>query len=272
MQKYVRPFLKWAGSKYTVLNYILPRLKKGKRLIEPFVGSGAVFLNSQFSEFLLCDINSDLILVYNYLQKEKEKFIKYALKNFQDNFNNKDTFYDLRDKFNNSKRERERAALFLYLNRHCYNGLCRYNSKGKFNVPFGQYNKVNFPYLAIQHFINNYSKAKFILKDFKSIFNDVNQGDIVYCDPPYVPLSATSKFTSYTASSFNEKEQIELAQLAENAASQGATVLISNHDLKFTRDLYKNAKIISFKVQRNVSSKLESRIQVGELLAIYSKK
>lgn len=272
MKQYIRPFLKWAGSKYAILNYILPHLTPGKRLIEPFVGSGAVFLNSGFSEIILSDINSDLILLYQYLQKEKEKFINYAMKNFTENYNSKEVFYDLREKFNNSKASRERAALFLYLNRHCFNGLCRYNKKGIFNVPFGQYVQVKFPYIGVNHFIKNYSHVKIKISDFKSIFNEVRKDDIVYCDPPYVPLSLTSNFTKYAIECFDEEEQIQLEQLARQASDEGAKVIISNHDLSYTRNLYKNSHIISYKVQRNVSSKLESRVAVPELLAIYFKK
>jgi len=135
----MRPFLKWAGNKYQILHRIQQHLPAGKRLVEPFVGSGALFLNSDYERYLLADSNLDLINLYNLLKKEGPNFIEYCQGLFVDKHNNPDIYYQYRLEFNTTNDVRRKSALFIYLNRHGYNGLCRYNSKGGFNVPFGLY-------------------------------------------------------------------------------------------------------------------------------------
>src|SRR5688572_13598849 len=148
MEKHVRrkPFLKWAGSKTKLISFLKPYLPEGDyRYVEPFVGSGAVFLNTDYSKNLLCDSNEDLISLYKILKSEKRSFIK-SCEGLFSKANNTDTrFYTLREEFNKSSHGERRAALFVYLNRHCYNGLCRYNSAGQFNTPFGKYSGPYFP-------------------------------------------------------------------------------------------------------------------------------
>ena len=140
-----KPFLKWPGGKYRLVEKICTKLGPGKRLIEPFVGSGAVFLNAPYNKYLLADNNSDLINLYIILHQEGNGFIEYARGFFQPEFNTADAYYSFRTAFNDSNDIRLKAALFIYLNRHCYNGLCRYNRSGGFNSPFGRYKKPPFP-------------------------------------------------------------------------------------------------------------------------------
>ena len=140
-----KPFLKWAGGKTRVLKHILPLLPKGKRLVEPFCGSGSVFLNTNYEEYLVSDINPDLINIYNFLKEENKDFIEYCKSFFTSNNNTQERYTELRDLFNSTKDIRIKSALFIYLNRHGFNGLCRYNSTGGFNVPFGRYTKPYFP-------------------------------------------------------------------------------------------------------------------------------
>ena len=264
---YVRPFLKWAGGKFRLLPHILPILPEGKRLIEPFAGSGVIFLNTNYDAYQLNDTNPDLINLYKILKKEKSDFIKYAKQYFQPKYNNAKQYYSFRDEFNQVTDKHKRSALFLYLNRHCYNGLCRYNQSGIFNVPFGSYIKPYFPEDEMHFFAKKAKKAIFTCKDFSSSMKKSGPGDIIYCDPPYVPWSETASFTSYYHKHFPLTEQEKLTQLAEELSQQDIAILISNHHTKYTEDLYKSAKIISFDVQRNISCISNKRGKVKELIA-----
>jgi DNA adenine methylase len=267
-----RPFLKWAGNKYRILERIKAVLPSGNRLIEPFVGSGAVFLNTDYKQYLLFDKNKDLINLYLTLQGEGEPFIAYCRSFFTEENNAEDRYYELREEFNTTTDRMLNSALFLYLNRHAYNGLCRYNSKGGFNTPFGQYSKPYFPEKEMRHFIDRVKHATFNVADFRDTMRSARRGDVLYCDPPYVPLSATANFTSYSSGGFGQDEQIELAKLARELADRGVPVLISNHDTKFTLDAYKSASINQFDVQRFISCNGDNRGKAGEVLALFGGK
>ncbi len=130
-----RAFLKWAGGKYPLVDDIRRHLPAGDCLIEPFVGAGSVFLNTEFESYILADINNDLINLYNIVKLRTDDFVRDARVLFTGDFNHSELFYQLRQEFNASTDAYRRALLFLYLNRHCYNGLCRYNLSGEFNVP-----------------------------------------------------------------------------------------------------------------------------------------
>ena len=264
-----RSFLKWAGSKYSCLQHILPHFTKSKRLIEPFLGSGTVFLNTQYKEYLLAEKNIDLINLYTYIQKDHELFINFCQQYFCTANNDKKKYYDLRDEFNSLSHGKKRAALFLYLNRHGYNGLCRYNSKGGYNVPFGRHLKPSFPINNIKYFSLKSQNATFINSDFRDTFEHATKGDLIYCDPPYAPLQQDSNFSEYTGQNFNVDDHIDLASLARNSADKGARVIISNHDTKFTRELYADACIQSFSVHRHISRDVGNRQAVQEIIAIY---
>ncbi len=268
----VRPPLKWAGSKYQILDYIRKHLPSGKRLIEPFVGSGAVFCNTRFDNFLLNDVNHDLIDFYRRLQTDGKDFITYAQSFFRPENNSEEAYYRLRETFNSTTEKHLKAALFLYLNRFGYNGLCRYNSKGKNNVPFGRYTKPYFPQKELEFFIEKSRTAIFTCEDFSTVMHQAQAGDVIYCDPPYVPLSTTANFTAYAAAGFAEAEQIRLAELAEQMSNQGITVLISNHYTPFTRKIYGQARKHSFDVRRMISCNGSQRAMAQEILAVYKGK
>lgn len=265
-----KPFLKWAGGKYRCLQHILRALPKSERLIEPFTGSGAVFINAPFDEFLLGEANADLVILYQMLQKEGNAFINFCERFFRPEHNTELAYYTYRSQFNALKiGSKKRAALFLYLNRHGYNGLCRYNLKGSYNVPFGRYKKPYFPRQELLTFYERCQKAHFVTADFSETFMQATPGDVIYCDPPYAPLSKTSQFTTYTQRKFGEAEQIKLAALAKTAAEKNIPVIISNHDTPFTRALYKDASCHSFPVQRNISCKGNQRVAVREIIAVF---
>ena len=266
----MKPFLKWAGGKYKIIDKILMSLPKADKLIEPFVGSGAVFLNAEYKSYLLADTNPDLIYLYKHIQSEGADFVDYASHLFTVNNNTEEAFYNLREEFNSCTDTRRRAAIFIYLNRHCFNGLCRYNSKGKFNVPFGRYGKPTFPTDEVLNFSQKSQNAEFIIADFRKTMEMAKAGDVVYCDPPYAPLTATSNFSDYTQEGFTIVDQNELAQAALSLQKIGATVVISNHATEFTRTIYKEALITEFDVQRFISSKASNRGKAAELVATFA--
>ncbi|MDP3558825.1 MAG: Dam family site-specific DNA-(adenine-N6)-methyltransferase [Legionellaceae bacterium] len=265
----MRSFLKWAGCKHSQLTNLKTILPQGKRLIEPFVGSGTVFLNTDYADYILNDTNEDIIHIFQHLNTNTSRIIKQCTALFSPENNTSAQYYALRDAFNQSPPASiERACLFIYLNKHGYNGLCRYNSSGKYNVPFGRYTK---PYLAIQEmsfFAEKAKRAAFYGTDFREIFKLSVPGDVIYCDPPYIPLSNTAYFSTYHKTPFSHQDQIDLARLAEEHAKRGVSVVISNHDTPEARDLYAQSDTIhSLSVQRMISCK--QRGQVKELIAVY---
>jgi DNA adenine methylase len=267
----VRPFLKWAGNKFRILEHIHSMLPEGERLVEPFAGSGAVFLNTDFDNYLLADSNADLIALYQILQQQGEAFIERCAKLFTARCNNEAYFYRRRDEFNTTRDTERKASLFVYMNRHGYNGLCRYNARGIFNVPFGRYKKPYFPEREMCAFYEKAKHASFVHMDFASLMATVKTGDVVYCDPPYVPLSSSSNFTTYSAGGFDLPQQQQLAELAELTRQRGIPVLISNHNTTFTRKAYRAASNIKrFAVQRFISCNGNQRTQANELLALYT--
>ena len=180
----------------------------------------------------------------------------------------------LRKEFNETTDIYRKSILFVYLNRHCFNGLCRYSGKkGNFNVPMGRYKNPQCPIkqmTTIMPILNNF-KIKNV--DYKEILTDSDKGDIVYCDPPYLPLSDTSSFTSYTKEDFLAKEHIELAMLCYQASIRGATVIVSNHWTPLSEQLYTTykAECETFEVKRVISGR-DSNFKAQEVLAVFKAK
>jgi len=264
-----RAFLKWAGGKYGLIENITQVLPQGKRLVEPFVGAGSVFLNSDFEHYLLNDVNKDLIELYKLIQTNPADYIKESQKLFTPEYNDKDRYYEIRARFNETTDSFERSLLFLYMNRHGYNGLCRYNLKGGYNVPFGRYKKPYFPEKELWAFAEKSQKATFTCQCFRETYKQTQSGDVIYCDPPYAPLSPTASFTSYSGQGFKLNDQQELATLSEKSAENGVPVVISNHDLALTRELYNKATLDILQVKRTISQKAGKRLKVNELIALY---
>ena len=270
MNKKTRAFLKWAGGKYSLVEELSKRLPTADTLVEPFVGAGSVFLNTQFKHYILNDINADLINLYNELKDNSDEFIADARKLFVEVNNDADVYYAYRKQFNESSDAYERAILFLYMNRHGYNGLCRYNKRGIFNVPFGKYKRPYFPENELYFFAEKSQQATFTCLNYEEVFQAIPKNAVVYCDPPYVPLSKTASFTSYAKGGFDLDDQANLANLAESQAfNQGNSVLISNHDTLWTRKIYAQASLDVIQVKRTISPKGNKRNKVGELMALY---
>ena len=264
-----RAFLKWAGGKYPLLDDLKRHLPQGECLIEPFVGAGSVFLNTDFSRYILADINSDLISLYNIVKTRTDEYVQASRELFMPETNQAEVYYRFREEFNASQDPFRRAVLFLYLNRFGYNGLCRYNLRGEFNVPFGRYKKPYFPEAELYHFAEKAQNAEFHCLSYEECMDRADSNSVVYCDPPYAPLSATANFTAYHTNSFSPKEQAHLAEMAEKLVSKQIPVLISNHDTPDTREWYRAAKHFQVKVRRSISSNGGTRKKVNELLALY---
>lgn len=263
-----KSFLKWAGGKSQSLDFISEHIEnKPKRIIEPFCGSAVVSLNLEAERYLLADYNKDLINVFIDLKKHKEYFIERCKAVFKDG-NKEDIYYYNRSRFNDLENCIEKSVLFVYLNRHAFNGLCRYNASGGFNVPFGKYKKVYFPEKEMVFFYKKAKKFEFKHASFEEIFTKQEDGDLIYCDPPYIPISVTASFTNYTDKGFGMDMQKKLVSLAENSK---CPVLISNHWVPdITEDLYKNAKKQFKDITRSISAKGSSRGKVKEVLAIFN--
>lgn len=270
MAKRKRSFLKWPGGKYSLVNEIRRHLPEGRLLIEPFVGSGTVFLNTDYQEYWLSDINSDLINLYNIIKHKVDKFVDDSVGLFSRKNNTASAYYCLRQTFNQSQDPYKRALLFLYLNRHGYNGLCRYNKSGGFNVPFGTYSRPYFPEAELYGFAEKAQCATFICEDYLQSLQRSPEKAIIYCDPPYTPLSATANFTNYYSRNFTPEDQSSLAELAYvTMLNRGASLLISNHDTVMARHWYRHAKLTTVQVSRRIGCQVQSRAAVQELLALY---
>jgi DNA adenine methylase len=268
--KKTRAFLKWAGGKYSLSEQIVALLPNAEKLVEPFVGAGSVFLNSNFDKYHLNDINPDLIDLYKILKSKPQQYVNDAKQLFVKTNNSESAYYSLRKRFNDCSEPYERAVLFLYLNRHGYNGLCRYNRSGGFNVPFGRYVKPYFPEHELIVFAEKAGSATFTCLPFNQVFRRARKNAVIYCDPPYVPINTTAMFTDYSSKGFSLDQQVELAKLARHTSkNRNIPVLISNHDVTFTRDIYQHASITTLKVKRSISQNGAGRVPVDELFALY---
>lgn len=260
-----KTILKWAGSKARIMNKL--HLPAGKRLVEPFAGSCAVMMNTDYDEYLIADINSDLINMYQQIKNDVELFIELS-RDFFKFYNNEHGFYLLRDKFNSELPECRspliRAVWFLYLNRHCFNGLCRYNKSGHFNVPFGKYKSVYFPENEIRAFAEKAQRATFICADWRETLQLVKADDVIYCDPPYL-----DKFTSYYGNHFSISEQHELTiALIILHDESGNSIVVSNSiDAKSIYEGFDVFDITEITAQRSIAASSNSRKPATEIIA-----
>lgn len=171
------------------------------------MGAGSVFLNTDFSRYILADINSDLISLYNIVKTRTDEYVQASRELFMPETNQAEVYYRFREEFNASEDPFRRAVLFLYLNRFGYNGLCRYNLRGEFNVPFGRYKKPYFPEAELYHFAEKAQNAEFHCLSYEECMNRADSNSVVYCDPPYAPLSASANFTACHTNSFSPKSR-----------------------------------------------------------------
>lgn len=275
MPDHLTPYLKWAGGKARIAARILEELPAGARyvrLIEPFLGSGAFALNAAHlvDGMVLADANPDLVALHRRVIGDPDLLIEEARILFRPENNTDERYREIRAAFNTSTDPSTRAVLFLYLNKHCFNGLCRYNRSGGFNVPFGKMKAPRVPEEAIRGFAEALAGADIRVADFRTLMAEAGEGDLLYCDPPYAPLTETANFAAYAAGGFGEQDQRDLATLAEEARGRGATVLVSNHDTPFTREIYEDASTITaMNVKRSVSASGGARGSAKEVVAAY---
>lgn len=266
--------LKWVGGKYTILDKLIPQLDVTNKIVEPFMGSITVSLNVSANEYILNDYNPDLVNFFQNVINVPEKIMDYVSPYFMEMTSEK--YYELRELFNNTpKNTFDRACLFLIMNKFAFNGVCRYNQKGIFNVPYSNHKRVSVPNLMTvkNKFINK--NIKFFNLNFSDsvLYENLKENDVVYFDPPYLPSNDfDSNFSDYTGEDFTLQQHIELAKMAKNLYSRGIRVVVSNHDTTPIRNLYDGASyMLSIPKQRNVSSQKEKRKIVNELLVVYGK-
>ncbi|HAW5912721.1 TPA: Dam family site-specific DNA-(adenine-N6)-methyltransferase [Escherichia coli] len=268
--EFERSIFKWAGGKFGVLEQIFRYLPEGKRLIEPFVGGGAVFMNAGYQENLLNDVNADLINFYKTLQREAHSLITLAHRFFQD-YNTQEGYLAVRNAFNKQVYDDlHRAAAFLFLNRHCFNGLTRYNQAGEFNVGYGKYKTPYFPLQEMEAFLGAEGRSEFVCGDFAAVIEAAGEGDVIFCDPPYEPLPNTEGFTNYSGHDFKFEEQKRLVSLLTDAHRRGAKVLITNSGAPNIRELYHDSgfRVEPLFARRTVSCKGDTRGVAHDVLGI----
>jgi DNA adenine methylase len=262
------PFLKWAGGKSQLLTtYAQFFPDKFHHYYEPFVGAGAVFfrLGSIRPDMraTISDCNAELINCYDTIKSDVNSLIE-QLQTYR---NDEELFYHVRALSPSKMTNAQRAARMIFLNKTCFNGLYRVNSKGQFNVPFGRYKNPRIcdeeNLLAVS---KRLSKVKILHNSFQHVLERAEKGDFVYFDPPYVPLTNTANFTSYTENCFGLNEQRLLADAFRTLAKRGCHVMLSNSDTKIVRDLYRDFYVSRVKATRAINCQADKRGQVSELV------
>lgn len=293
-EKLIKPFVKWAGGKGQLLDIIRKTYPSGlgseiKKYAEPFVGGGAVLFDILSSYNLetayISDTNAELINTYRIIRDEAKKLIE-LLNDYEneyiplDDTHRKNYYYAKRERFNKMKvngddsTNLESAAIFIFLNKTCFNGLYRVNRKGLFNVPIGAYKKPTICHsgnlLNISYILQN---VEIICGDYRKSSNFIDRNTFVYFDPPYRPISVTSDFTSYTENGFNDEAQRELAEYVDLLTKRGTKVVVSNSDPKngdsedvFFDKLYSSYRIHRIEASRMINSNARARGKVSELL------
>lgn len=288
----LKPFVKWVGGKSQLVDELEKMLPTdGERVltkyVEPMVGGGALLFNIlskfDFEQIYISDINAELMNAYKAIKNNVDALI-LKLTEMQllflpmDENGRKYFYYSSRDKFNSlilsESNSIEKAALFIFLNKTCFNGLYRVNKKGQFNVPMGAYKN---PCICDEDNLRNVSnalqKVEIVCGDYTLSKNVIDENSFVYIDPPYRPISETSGFTSYNTDVFDDNEQIRLAKFIDEINEMGAKIVLSNSDPQnvneedtFFEELYKSYKIKRVEASRMINSKSDGRGKIKELL------
>ena len=269
-----KPFVKWAGGKRQIIDKLLKHVPiEYNTYYEPFVGGGALLFELSPKNAVINDSNKELINVYKMISTDNgyEEIVK-LLNNYEKKHSEK-FFYQIRNIDKDKKKfekltDAERAARTIYLNKACFNGLYRVNSKGEFNVPFNKKTKINTydsqnMILAYVYFQAN--NIKMLSVDFEEAVKDAKKGDFIYFDPPYDSENKDT-FNSYTEDGFGKDEQIRLAKVYKELADRGCYVMLSNHNTTLINELYKDYNINVITAKRNINSKGEKRGAVEEVI------
>lgn len=289
-----KPFLKWAGGKRQLTSEIISRLPSNieeiETYIEPFIGGGAVFFHLleeyNFKEIHISDINLDLINCYRQIQNSVNKVIEYheiLVENYPDEDKERDEYYyEIRKKWNSnldiegmsSDEKSQRVAETVFLNKTCFNGLFRLNSKGEFNVPTGRYKKPSFTKSEDLEKVNKALQGVNIYhSSFEGCLSWINDSCFIYFDPPYRPLTKTSSFISYSKNDFNDDNQKDLGALVKELDKKNVSFLLSNSDPKNSNNkddffdvLYADFHIDRVYASRSINSDSKKRGKISELL------
>ena len=269
----IAPFVKWAGGKRQLLPQIKERMpEKYNNYFEPFVGGGAVIFEFKPERALINDINKALINAYRKICDEPETFLREVKKLDSEMWEDgKKYYYYLREHYNDklmkAEYDVELAALFVFLNKHCFNGLYRVNGKGLFNVPYNDSRKASVNEKVIMEVSKYLQDVTIIDGDFEVACKDAKKGDFVFFDSPYAPLNPTS-FESYTKEGFDVESHRRLAELYNELTDRGCYCMLTNHNTGFINELYsgKGYKIDVIKVKRMINSDATNR--VGEEVII----
>lgn len=270
----MHPFVKWAGGKTQLLDRIRELMpKEYNHYYEPFIGGGALLFSVAPKNFTINDFNSELIQAYKCFTNEDDFKKLVERLDYHQKHHSEEYYYEVRemDKYSDflNLPAYERAARMIYLNKSCFNGLYRVNSKGFFNVPSGKkrkvvcYEKENLE--KIRKFFSN-SRFEILNGDFQNAVKNVRHGDFVYFDPPYDTWEDKNSFTSYAKSPFGKEEQKRLANVYKALSDEGAFVMLSNHNTEYIRELYKDFHIHVVEAKRMINSKASGRGNVEEVI------
>lgn len=268
-----KPFVKWAGGKRQIIDKLKEYIpEEFGTYYEPFVGGGALLFELSPKNAVINDSNKELMNVFSCI-KDEDKFIKMCNElNRYETVHCEDFYYEIRNLDRDKKKftrlvDYKRAARTIYLNKACFNGLYRVNSRGEFNVPFGKKIKVNTyegQNLGIIHAYLNFSNIKMLSTDFEEAVKDAKKGDFIYFDPPYD--SDTDTFNSYTEDGFNKDQQRRLADVYKELNDRGCYVMLSNHNTILVNELYKDFNIHVIEAKRNINSNGKKRGKVEEVI------
>ena len=268
-----KPFVKWAGGKRQILNELRKYIPEDYNCYyEPFIGGGALFFDLAPKKAVINDCNSELMNVYK-VMCDDEKYSKMC--NLLNNYevkNSEEFYYELRNKDRNKEKYNKlndytKAARTIYLNKACFNGLYRVNSKGEFNVPYNKKTNVNTydkENLLVVHMYLVMNDIKILNTDFEEALKSASEGDFVYIDPPYDQINAS--FTSYTEEGFGKDEQRRLAEVFKDLDKRGVKVMLSNHNTALINELYKDYNIHVIEAKRNINSNGKKRGKVEEVI------
>ena len=270
-----RPFVKWAGGKRQLIPVLSQHIPKNfGSFFEPFLGGGAMLFHllsqNPKQRFIVSDLNSDLVLSYITIRDRADELI-YSLKNHAKKYSKNSDSYYYSVRASEPKEQIEKTSRLIFLNRTCFNGLYRVNSKGKFNVPLGRYSNPNIVneenILAVSDILQS-KKVSIKCQDFGAVLDNAKKDDFVYFDPPYQPISQTANFTSYTNRDFTTNDLKRLSKVCQDLDSRGCKIMLSNSNCKevtqsFSKDSWKVFKI---KANRAINSNSKKRTGHTELL------
>jgi DNA adenine methylase len=263
-----KPFVKWVGGKTQLLPELTSRIPSNfSRYFEPFMGGGALFFHLQPEYSTLIDINEELTLAYRVVKYQTEELIADLKRHIYE----KDYYYQIRnvDRTDEYKlwSDVNRASRLIYLNKSCFNGLYRVNSKGEFNTPIGRYkNPKIVDEINLRACSQALQQAQIVNASFLEVEEKVNSDDFVYFDPPYAPLNATSNFTGYSQKGFDNQMQLSLRDLCDRLDAKGIRFMVSNSNAPLILDLYQDYKIELVYANRAINSKGNKRGKIPEVI------